>query len=354
MPILKKESYGMAVSNCLRNSPLWDSVEEFLAEYQLITDDDMLDKLTNVTIVHRGGGPMPLADYTAYVCTSNMKAPGPSDHRHKFPHLLPRTPFNKWLYGLFFKLALPFNCNIRDFTITIYAPLNLTILFRLLHQLRILGYPSHWLHEALLNILQNTVHTTARPPRTLPMRPADVARVHPEKKLCTAPFATEMKTLTQMFRPQIGFALLEHVLPPESTIWKYSFCGLDYVGFSPQLNCLVLVFWDDKMLRATGDACMMDLRPLLDPSWGDEVDADWRGERFERFRERGVAVWSSAAWGIERRVATAWMPEEFVRMLEREEWRCGLWRSDIWVPAFLTSSVAGDVVKKGERWVDVS
>jgi hypothetical protein len=124
MPILKKESYGMAVSNCLRNSPLWDSVEEFLAEYQLITDDDMLDKLTNVTIVHRGGGPMPLADYTAYVCTSNMKAPGPSDHRHKFPHLLPRTPFNKWLYGLFFKLALPFNGNITDFTITIYAPLH--------------------------------------------------------------------------------------------------------------------------------------------------------------------------------------------------------------------------------------
>ena len=354
MPILKKESYGLAVSNCLRNSPMWDTVEDFLAEYQLITDEEMLDKLTNVTITHHGGGPMPLADYTAYVNTSNMKSPTNSDHRHKFPHLLPRAPFNKWLYGLFFKLALPFNCDIDAYTTIIYAPLNLTIIFRLLHQLRILGYPSHWLHEALLNILQNTVHTTARPPRRLPMRPADVARAHPEKKLCTAPFAPEMQTLTRMFRPQIGFGLLDHALPPERAIWQYSFCGLDYVPLRPQLNCLVLVFWNDAMLSATGEAYMTNLRPLLDPSWGDEVDESWKGERFERFRERGVVLWSAAAWQREKRVATAWMPEEFVHMAEKERWLCGLWRTDIWVPAFLLPSVVRDVVKKGERWVDVS
>lgn len=353
MPILNKESGGVAISNCLRNPPMWRCIEDFLAEYQLITDVEMLDKLTDVTVAQRGSGFMPLAGYTSYRCTSSLRSRTPRDHRHKFPHLLPRAPFHRWLYGLFFKLALPFKCDIRQHSVVIYAPLNLSILFRLLHQLRILGYPSHWLHEALLHILQNTVRTTARPPRALPLRPADVARVHPERHLCTAPFAPEMRTLTRMFRPQVGFALLEHVLPPEGAIWRYRFCGLDYADLMGQLNCLVLVFWDDDLMEATGQAWRRDLRGLLDPSWGDEVDEDWRGKRFERFREKGVVMWSAAGWEREERVATAWMPEELVRMMEEKGWLCGLWRTDLWIPSFSQPNVVKDVVKRGERWVDV-
>src|SRR6266480_3786652 len=96
-PILKKESYSVALSNCLRNPTLWNTMEDFLAEYQLITDDGMLDKLTNVTILDKGIPPMPLADYTAYTCTSNMPQ-AQIDLRRKLRDLLPRPRFNKWFY----------------------------------------------------------------------------------------------------------------------------------------------------------------------------------------------------------------------------------------------------------------
>lgn len=54
MPILNKQFLSLVISNCLRNSTVWHSMEQFAAEYQLITDDQILEQLTQVMIVARG------------------------------------------------------------------------------------------------------------------------------------------------------------------------------------------------------------------------------------------------------------------------------------------------------------
>ena len=147
-------------------------MEDFIAEYQLISDDEMLRQLTQVKILSRGEPPMPMSDYRGYQLSETA-------FKQNFGSLLPRNPFNKRIYALFFKVALPFNCDIRDHGNVIISPLNFTILFRLISELRTLGYPSHWLCEALTNILDNKVMTTGRPPRKLPQKVADVKRSYP-------------------------------------------------------------------------------------------------------------------------------------------------------------------------------
>jgi hypothetical protein len=64
MPLLESQFSSMAMSNCLRNTTRWDSMDDFVAEYQCITDDDMLEKLTSVLISHKGTPPYPCGNYT--------------------------------------------------------------------------------------------------------------------------------------------------------------------------------------------------------------------------------------------------------------------------------------------------
>jgi hypothetical protein len=73
VPLLKKQFPSGVMSNCLRNSPLWPNVEAYLAEYQCITDDDMLDKLTSVKIILKGNPPFPLADYILHRLSANVR-----------------------------------------------------------------------------------------------------------------------------------------------------------------------------------------------------------------------------------------------------------------------------------------
>ena len=75
-----------------------------------------------------------------------------------FSELLPRPKLNSWLFTIFFKIAIPVNRKSQDWHHTlIYAPLNLTIFFRLLIHLHQVGYPSHWLSDVLVQILENQV-----------------------------------------------------------------------------------------------------------------------------------------------------------------------------------------------------
>lgn len=96
-----------------------------------------------------------------------------------------------------------------------------------------------------------------------------------------------------------------------------------------------------------------DIRPLLDPTWGDQKDSQYKGPKFDAFREKGVIVWSTLEWDAEAREARAWMPSALVsRMVGELDWFCGLFRTDTWEACWEKQSVAVSKARKGEMWVD--
>ncbi|KAE8445339.1 hypothetical protein EG329_013461 [Mollisiaceae sp. DMI_Dod_QoI] len=355
MPIVRRSPAANLRANCLRNSDSFSDVEDYLSEYQLIPDVTTLKALTQVAVLVRGNTelPYPLADFTFYSwCQPTIK--------HDFSSLLPRKAFTKWFYALFFRLALPFEQDIFQHSKVIHSPLNLTILFRLITHLQTLGYPSHWMSELLNNIVENKVTTTARPPRTKPLRPADVRREYRSRHLCTSPFAQEMATLARLFQPLLPFSLNSTAIPSQKEIYKYHFSIPTYENHLPRPSNLMLIFFNNKYCGHPRDSCFEvimkalknDSRTLLDPSWGNEVDNTLKGFIFENLREKGLVAWSTCAWDIEKKVASAWMPESLIEGMQRDgkNWMVGIVRTDIWeatmgVPAYLEDAAA-----KREQW----
>lgn len=165
-----------------------------------------------------------------------------------FNKLFPRTKVTKWLCGILFKISLPADRSSQDWNILIYAPLNLAIFIRILIHLHELGYLAHWLSEALVQILEDQVTTFARPPETS-LTIAEARRGNPTKRLTTAPFITEMVTLTAMSLPSLPFGVITSALPNVAHIYRYkiAFKLLTQFGDGISLPVFVLVFWDDVL-----------------------------------------------------------------------------------------------------------
>ena len=346
MPILLRGPAANLRANCLRNSDSWRTVEDYLSDYNQIPNTSTLDALAQVLIIVRENPALqyPLADYTFYTWSTA----GP----HNFSALLPRKQFTKWFYSLFFRLVLPMKLVLAMKTKIIFSPLNLCILLRLITQLRGFGYPSHWLSEPLLNIIHNAVTTTARPPRAKPMRPADVKRNYPDKKLCTAPFGNELSTLARLFQPLLPFELTSPAIPKKEEIYKYSFKLDGYMNSSPQPNCLILVFMNESLFSSNRapQSLIFNLRKVLDASADEELGRKGP-KKIEELRERGVKVWSTFHWDRENMVASVWTSEGLVEEVVGEGWGVGIWRTDVWMPACAPFLVGVEgVMNKGQRW----
>lgn len=346
MPILRRGPGSTLRACCLRNSDSWNTVEDYLSDYNQIPDTNTLDALAQVLVLVHGNEKCtyPLADYTFYT----WSRPGP----HTFSSLLPRRLFTKWFYSLFFRLALPIQVDLALKLKIIFSPLNFCTLFRLIAQLRGFGYPSHWLSEALLNLIHSTVTTTARPPRTKPMRPADVKREYPLRKLCTVPFSHELATLARIFQPLLPFQLISPTIPLPEQIFKYSFSLEGYTNLLPQPNCLILVFINEFLFpkKKTPKSVLYDLRLFLDPST-DELVPDFKDRSIEQMNEEGIIVWTSFDWDKERKVANAWMSEAFASKVGMKGWSVGLWRTDIWEHTCAPPLISVEnVVEKGKSW----
>ena len=278
-PITKPGTTSAVTANCLRNTPIWETLRQFYNEYLLVSEKEEIRQLMQVervisvrehandiafrkiedavrnlpvgvlkkidieTFRKNGleaildlsqedlrnvnlksmctleldtldldGGPSinPLGEYFKWRRTNTS----PLD----FSSLLPRPALQKWLFALFLKIALPVNRTSQPWDTLIYCPLNLTIFFRTLIHLHKTGYPSHWNSEVLIQIIENKFTTSARPPQTSPLDIKEAQTLNPLKKLSTAPFVTEMKTLATIFQPILPFALITDDLPPPTNI----------------------------------------------------------------------------------------------------------------------------------------
>ncbi|KAI9645882.1 hypothetical protein NHQ30_005318 [Ciborinia camelliae] len=355
LPILKQHSSSYISSFCLHNVKAFPNMDNFISEYQLVTSQKMLQRLTSAQIIFKGIEPFPLADNTLY-----RWDPLVDPYKRPSSALLSLKKLKVWFHGLFLKLALP----MRIMTNTqrnhqIYSPLNLSILFRQLAHLHRLGYHSHWLSEILVPLFTGTLTTTARPPRHMPMNPDHVSIKYSEKPLCIAPFSSEMKTLATIFAPLLPFRLNPNLVYRLDEINEYTINLRSLPsthGAQVQPNCLILLF--RRLPTNTRGLVSLksekNLRVLLDPSWGDEVKNSYRGKEYENWRAEDVIVWSTFKFDVRKKKAKVWMPKNLVDQMVKDEWNCALWRRDIWEilggPEKTEAGKVGDVMKMGRKW----
>ena len=124
-----------------------------------------------------------------------------------FADLIPREKLETWLYRLLLKLAIPASREIQSFVL-IYSPLNFTVFYRLLLHLNNVGYPAHWLSRVLDNLLEGKITTTARPPRSDPMKIKETKAAMPTLTQSVQPFVAELSTLASMWQPALPFGVL--------------------------------------------------------------------------------------------------------------------------------------------------
>ncbi|EPE32773.1 TPR-like protein [Glarea lozoyensis ATCC 20868] len=354
-PLLNVSPISCVLATCLYNSSSWPTLESFHAEYQLIHNKKMLEQLTRVGYQE----PMyndsrPMADYIIY------------DYLHSRPFhfndLLPKTQFLKWLYALFFRIVLPFNTNLHEQYTIILSPCTTSIFFRLLAQLRTIGYPSHWLSEAVTAILTSKITTTARPPRASPTTTSAAKREHAPKRLSTAPFVHETSVLAKQFAPLLPFKLAPEILP--KSISRYTFPVTKPLSIdAPVQNvaALTLLFWDPKALSEGATREFYgNARRFLDPSWGEvegEGETEAGGKGWKEVREKlgvfgGVVLEGGEGEAGKReggRMAKVWLDDEVVERMKFEGWVWALFGVASWAIAGEVGRVEEGV--RGERWV---
>lgn len=291
------------------------------------------------------GGPSinPLGEYFEWRRTTTS----PLD----FSFLFPRPALQKWLFTMFFKIVLPVNRASQPWDTLIYCPLNLTIFFRTLIHLHTAGYPSHWISEVLVQILENRVTTSARPPQNSPLDIKDAQRRNPMKKLSTAPFVTEIKTLSTIFQPILPFSLITDALPAPTSIFSYTMsiepmpCGATDLPVN-----ILLFFHEERVKAALGEDFLLNtpgLRRVLHPEFEGQS-----GDKYRSLQQGGLKMMTTFAWDAEKGEATFWMDRDGMDEMQRsKEWRVGMWRTDTWDNISWPWPVGmKGIIRKGSSW----
>lgn len=295
----------------------------------------------------------PLAQYLQWSRTSHVPL--------SFPGLLSRAKLSKWLITIFFKITVPANRKGQDWHHKlIYAPLNLTAFFRLLIHLQQVGYPSHWLSEILVQILEDQVITSARPPQTSPLSIQESQRDYPMKRLSTAPFVVEMATLTAMFLPLLPFSVITEALPALDKIHEYTI----YLRPLPeepgsQVPIFVLLFYRKSLVEDVYDITPFgppELRPIVHPE-GDKESSQAKLKKLDILRQRGIRLVTTFKWDAEKSRATFWMSASVMgEMEDSAQWHCAMWRTDWWEPVSMPIALSKGtraLLSKGARWFDL-
>lgn len=114
--------------------------------------------------------------------------------------LMKRTEFERWVYGFFLKICLPYPRIVANQDGSpVFAPFNLTV-FTLISQMHEVGYPAHWISRILNAICEGTITTTTRAPRAEVVTPEDIDKLYPTRKINIAPWKSEFTTLLSLWR----------------------------------------------------------------------------------------------------------------------------------------------------------
>ncbi|KAH8665117.1 hypothetical protein BGZ60DRAFT_516386 [Tricladium varicosporioides] len=358
LPLLTKKPSSYIKANCFHNSSFFKTLLSYTSEYNLLTSGAHLSSLAGIRVLVRENDAitLPMTDYT-YYAWSQAQLVRSWSKKSKFSDLVPRAEFTTWFYALFLRVVLPFKQSLESRARIIFSPLNISVLLRLASHMVGLGYPAHWFSEIFHSIISGSITTTARPPCASPLKASDVHRPHATRKLCTSPFRHELATLMRLFEPILPFQVADELTPRKEEIYQYNFHLPGYDNSNPQPSCLALLFMSHNYTSSIPNNAAMDRlklhpRSLLDPA-AYESEASLKSSQFEALRGNGLVLWSSFTFDVENKVASAWMGEGFIDMvggMDGDQWTVGLFRTDIWEPAFKVPELVTESVQKGERW----
>ena len=254
---------------------------------------------------------------------------------------MPREKLETWLYRLFLKLAIPAHRESQSFVL-IYSPLNLTVFYRLLLHLSSVGYPAHWLSGVLDDLLNGRINTTARPPRSDPMKIKETRARMPSLSQSVKPFVAELSTLASIWQSALPFGVLSTQIPRSQEIRKYR---INFTGVSKEVDNIpvfVLAFFQVLMFPTQPSFRTL----LLDDEEGQ------KDPKISKLREEGLHVVTTWEWSRSDKTATFWMRRDVMEEMRRlpESWGVMIWRTDNWTNQSGAHKL--DVVDAGLTWMD--
>lgn len=254
---------------------------------------------------------------------------------------MPRERLETWLYRLLLKLAIPAQKEAQSFVL-IYSPLNLDVFYRLPLHLSNIGYPAHWLSGVLDNLLEGSINTTARAPRSDPMKIKETKARMPVLSQSVKPFVAELSTLASMWQSTLPFGVLSTNIPRSQDIRKYR---VDFTNVKEHVDntaAFVLAFFHVLMLPT-----QPTFRTLL---LDDEEGQD--DPQVSKLRKEGLHIVTTWEWSRSSKTATFWLRRDVMEEMQRDQsWGVMMWRTDNWTNQAVPHRL--DVVDTGETWVDV-
>ncbi|CAA7271282.1 unnamed protein product [Cyclocybe aegerita] len=142
LPALQEDNSSVG-ANCLFNSPIWKSDDEYCYNYTLLLPKDLQRYLGVRTLNNKA------------IMDVLTLAPNPLPR--PLASLASREHFLSWLTNLLVYHVVPGKAQPRPNTVK--QPNNLVCFVRLLVELRNVGYPAHWLSEFLQGVLSGTLTT---------------------------------------------------------------------------------------------------------------------------------------------------------------------------------------------------
>lgn len=237
------------------------------------------------------------------------------DRPKTFADLMTRERLETWLYRLFFELAIPAQQEIQSFVL-IYSPLNLTCFYRLLLHLNKVGYAAHWLSGVLDNLLEGRINTTARPPRSDPLKIKEIKASMPGLNQSVKPFVAQLSTLASIWQSALPFGVLSTKIPSTQDIRKYR---INFNGVSEHVDntaAFVLAFYQALMLP-------------LQPSFRTLLLDDEEGQKdpnISKLRKEGLHIVTTWEWSRRSKTATFWLRRVVMEEMQRgQSWSVMIW-----------------------------
>lgn len=354
LPITKQmHGTSWVTANVLRNNPAFKDETDpkpFMNEYVCESEYQVLSKIMNVEPATHGLRPDAMKHYTLdeYLYWTRWDS-----KKLRFPELLHRSTLEKWLYTIFLKITIPYHRKFAGpaWDKTIYSPLNITTIFRVIMHLHELGYPAHWLGGFLSSVLGGKITTNARPPRSCPLAISELKQQRSVRVMSVSPFVAEMQTQATIWMPLLPFGFAPPGLPKLHDIYLYTLCLKDVRYFYNNFPHFVLVFINNDLFKEDTKTLR---EVLLDDETGNSSASD------KRLREEGIIVVSVFEWtNTIRDIAQGvrfWLSSSVVdKMFMGGKWVSALYRNDSWMPHSDSCPVKDgpEGIQRGERWMDI-
>lgn len=241
-----------------------------------------------------------------------------------FKQLMNREQLETWIYRLVIKICLP--CPRPLFSDRpVYAPLNLTIVLRLLAHLFVIGYPAHWLSSIVASICEERINTRARPPWDIVMPLEDLAAQEPKIEVSLGAWQADFTTIFATGRRVLPFGVIlpQGGMPLLPSIREYSVTFPMFRGERFLVPHFILIFWDTQNARGREPP-----PNLLEPLCFEHMGAT-KGIHTTTLKT-GIRIMTTFRFTSHTRTASLWMREDVMQEMKAGTWKVYIWRTDDW------------------------